>query len=38
VGEVNQQVTVSGDAPILNTTTPDVSGLVGENGRLSACR
>jgi Carboxypeptidase regulatory-like domain len=30
VGEVSQQVMVTGDAPIVNTTTRDVSGLVGE--------
>ncbi|MFN7923574.1 MAG: carboxypeptidase regulatory-like domain-containing protein [Bryobacteraceae bacterium] len=30
VGEVVQQVTVSGDAPIVNTTTSSVTGLVGE--------
>jgi hypothetical protein len=30
VGEVKQQVTVAGEAPIVNTTTRDISGLVGE--------
>ncbi len=35
VGEVSQQVTVAGDAPILNTTTQDVSGLVGERQIVS---
>jgi hypothetical protein len=30
VGEVKQQVTVREDAPIVNTTTRDISGLVGE--------
>lgn len=35
VGEMNQQVTVTGDAPILNTTTQDVSGLVGERQIVS---
>jgi hypothetical protein len=30
VGEVKQQVTVAADAPIVNTTTRDISGLVGE--------
>ena len=29
VGEVNEQVTVRGDAPIVSTTTADISGLVG---------
>jgi hypothetical protein len=30
VGEVSQQITVSGDAPLVNTTTAQVSGFVGE--------
>ncbi len=30
VGEMKQQVTVKEDAPIVNTTTRDISGLVGE--------
>ena len=30
VGEVKQLVTVAGDAPIVSTTTSDISGLVGE--------
>jgi len=30
VGEIMQQVTVTGEAPIVNTTTASVSGLVGE--------
>ena len=30
VGDVQQQVTVSGEAPVVNTTTSSVSGLVGE--------
>ncbi len=30
VGEVKQQVTAAGEAPIVNTTTRDISGLVGE--------
>src|ERR1039457_4912335 len=30
VGELYQPVTVSGDAPLVNTTTASVSGLVGE--------
>jgi hypothetical protein len=30
VGEFAQQVTVSGDAPVVNTTTAPVSGVVGE--------
>ncbi len=30
VGEINQQVTVNADAPIVGVTTTDVSGLVGE--------
>jgi hypothetical protein len=30
VGEVKAQVTVKADAPIVNTTTRDISGLVGE--------
>ncbi len=30
VGEVKQQVTVKEEAPIVNTTTRDISGLVGE--------
>jgi len=30
VGEVKQQVTVAGEAPIVNTATKDISGLVGE--------
>lgn len=30
VGEVKEQVSVEGEAPIVNTTTKDVSGLVGE--------
>jgi hypothetical protein len=30
VGEVKQQLTVAADAPIVNTTTRDISGLVGE--------
>jgi len=30
VGEVKQQVSVEGEAPIVNTTTRDVSGVVGE--------
>jgi hypothetical protein len=30
VGEVKEQVTVKGEAPIVNTTTSDISGLVGE--------
>ncbi len=31
VGDASQQVTVREDAPIVNTTTADISGLVGEN-------
>jgi hypothetical protein len=31
VGDASQQVTVSGDAPIVNTSTADMSGLVGGN-------
>jgi hypothetical protein len=34
IGEVSQQVTVSGDGPTL-TTTQDVSGLVGERQIVS---
>src|ERR1700688_3182160 len=30
VGEVKEQVSVEGEAPIVNTTTREVSGLVGE--------
>jgi len=30
VGEVQQQVTVTGEAPVVNTTTASVAGLVGE--------
>ena len=30
VGEVNQQVTVNGEAPAVSLTTTDISGLVGE--------
>lgn len=30
VGEVQQEVTVTGEAPLVNTTTASVSGLVGE--------
>ena len=30
VGEVKQHVTVAGEVPIVNTTTTDISGLVGE--------
>jgi Carboxypeptidase regulatory-like domain len=30
LGEVNQQVTVNGDAPLVSVTTNDISGLVGE--------
>ena len=30
VGELNQQVTVTAEAPVVNTTTSSVSGLVGE--------
>ncbi len=30
IGEVKQQVTVAAEAPIVNTTTRDISGLVGE--------
>ncbi|HEX4074744.1 MAG TPA: TonB-dependent receptor [Candidatus Acidoferrales bacterium] len=30
LGEVNQEVTVNGDAPMVSVTTNDVSGLVGE--------
>ena len=30
VGEIKQQVAVRGEAPIVNTTTTDISGLVGE--------
>lgn len=30
VGEVSQQVTVIGDAPVVSQTTQDISGLVGE--------
>jgi hypothetical protein len=30
LGEVKQQVTVAAEAPIVNTTTRDISGLVGE--------
>ncbi len=30
VGEVKQQINVSGDLPTVNTTTTDISGLVGE--------
>lgn len=30
VGEVNQQITISGEAPLVNTSTAQVSGLVGE--------
>lgn len=31
VGDTSQQITVSGDAPIVNTTTADISGLVAGN-------
>ena len=31
LGEVTQQVTVSGEAPLVNTTTSSVSGMVGES-------
>src|SRR5262249_14307644 len=30
VGEVQQQVTITGEAPVVNTTTSSVAGLVGE--------
>ena len=30
LGEVNQEVTVNGDAPMVSVTTNDISGLVGE--------
>ena len=30
VGEVQQTVTVTGEAPVVNTTTASISGLVGE--------
>ena len=30
VGEFSQQITVSAEAPLVNTTTASVSGLVGE--------
>ena len=30
VGEISQQLTVSGDAPVVSTATTDISGLVGE--------
>ncbi|MFY9805499.1 MAG: carboxypeptidase regulatory-like domain-containing protein [Candidatus Acidiferrales bacterium] len=30
IGSVNQQITVSGDAPLVSVTTQDISGLVGE--------
>ncbi len=30
LGEMNQEVTVSGDAPMVSVTTNDISGLVGE--------
>ena len=30
IGEVSQQITVEGDAPIVSVTTQDISGLVGE--------
>jgi Carboxypeptidase regulatory-like domain len=30
LGEVSQQVTVTGDAPVVNLTTQDISGLVGQ--------
>jgi Carboxypeptidase regulatory-like domain len=30
LGEVNEEVTVSGDAPMVSVTTNDISGLVGE--------
>ena len=30
IGEVKQQVSVAGEAPIVSTTTSDISGLVGE--------
>jgi len=30
VGDVSQQVTVNGDAPVVSVTTSDISGLVGE--------
>ena len=30
IGSVNQQITVKGDAPLVNVTTQDISGLVGE--------
>lgn len=30
IGEITQQVTVTGEAPVVNTTTAQVSGLVGE--------
>jgi len=30
VGEINEEVKVSGDAPLVSTTTSDISGLVGE--------
>ena len=30
VGEIMQQVTVTGEAPVINTTTASVSGMVGE--------
>src|SRR4051794_1744691 len=29
VGDASQQVTVRGDAPVVNTTTADISGMVG---------
>jgi Carboxypeptidase regulatory-like domain len=35
IGEVTQQVTVSGDAAIVSTTTQDVSGLVGQRQIVS---
>ncbi len=31
IGDVAQQVTVTGESPVVNTTTSPVSGLVGEN-------
>ena len=30
IGSVNQQITVTGDAPLVSVTTQDISGLVGE--------
>ena len=30
VGEMSEQVTVTGDAPVVNTATADISGIVGE--------